>query len=239
MDCGYIKTMNRCMKRAEPEHAPVFNSLWQPVYEAYSVSEFNALIEAHMLFLYKKYQFVTGGERGWVSPHAWYRFGSGPEAPGDYKRPLSYWAITEQVLRLPSEAEIEQELIWRKLLALKCNTARRRKEPLEDIHYEDVHGSYVRDICHQMMRFERLLQKWAQIGKPRFQDECFFNLKKDKEVLRHAMRAQNLNLLDAKRRFELFKKVDAPRFVLEIVRMQIQYEISVMTGLTRAAMLRT
>lgn len=229
---GYFPDcLTRVLNSAETVEQNLFVPAWAPVYECRTIEEFNAVLEAEILILNVQFRFNACAHGDWVSPHVWYRINSatGNEDKPEYFRPLSSWLLKDPVGFVPSLQELEEEVRWRRRLVQILST-----EAIPNKTIDELHTFYVREACKDVTNYKTLLWEWFKSGLPCDQEEWTFNSTEERKGFRARIKQQRFNLLEARQRFEIFRKTGAPEFLTEFAAGQSLQEKRILDQMHQA-----
>ena len=198
------------IRQAEQTPRCEFVPQWVSVYECMSIQQFNAILRAEVLSLRIRYRYSATCHGDWVSLSSWYRVNSaiGNENKPEWERPLNSWVLKDPVGYVPSCEELETETTWLTKLSVLL------KEQFVAKTVAELHSSYVRESCKDMVNYERLLFEWRTAGSPVDQEDFSFSSAESRKVFRAKLKQQRNNMLDAKKKLELYRKTDAPEFLI-------------------------
>lgn len=199
---------------ATMEQGVCFDPLWATVHQQTAIEDFNATLELQILLLHTKYRLNPPALADWVSTKSRYKvskpIGNEEELGKESEefRPLNSWILKDPVGMIPSKEEIIEETEWKNFVS------RTLFGKQLSWHIDDVHGSYVRQACAEVLCFERLLIEWRHFGSVNDQEEWSFSSKEERTQFRGDVKRQRINVLNAKQKLELFQKNNAPDFLI-------------------------
>lgn len=204
------KNLLRAMCSAA-EESPAFCPLWATVHEQDSINHLNATLQSQILFLRVRYEFNPLALGDWVSTKSWYRVSVPITSEGrqsrelEELRPLNSWVLKDPVGIIPSVDEITEETEWKNSVSASLFGK------YLSWHVDDVHSSYVRQACAEVLACERLLIEWKRYGSVYEQEGWMFCSTEERKKFCLAVKRQRINVLEAKKKFELFRKNHAPK----------------------------
>lgn len=188
-----------------------FEPNWAAVYENWPIEHFNALAMAEICTLRLRFRFTANCHEDWVSPLSSYRIAAaiGNDDSVEHERPLNSWVLKDPVGLVPSPDDLEEEIEWRSRLSKILHNNEIAEKTLKELG-----AWYVREACREVVMYERLLLEWYRLGAYEDQAGWSFGSSGNRKEFRAKLKYQQLNIADARKKLELYKRTGAPDFLI-------------------------